>query len=133
MATLSNPTFEIDLLTGMPGEAIVTATVNVELEPLETFLVGAGLGLELRSELRGEDRGFLNERDDRLFFFPTQNITNGGTYTFEATVSRGILNEDNSSFLDRTDEVYNNFSLVSTSNIFPLNTSINSPIIQGQF
>ena len=128
MATLSNPTFEIDLLTGMPGEAIVTATVNVELEPLDTFLIAGGLGLELRSELRGEDGG-LNGTDENLFYFPSQNITSAGTYTFEATVSLGTLDED----WVGGDEVYNSFRLVSTNNIFPLNTQLSSPIIEGSF
>jgi hypothetical protein len=131
MATLSNPTFEIDLLTGMPDMATVIATVNVELEPLDTFLIAGGLGLELRSELRGEDGG-LNGTDENLYYFPSQNITSGGTYTFEATVSLGTLNEDRGLF-NGGDEVYNSFNLVSTSNIFPLNTQLSSPVIEGSF
>lgn len=131
MASLSNPTLEIDLLTGTPGTANVIATVNVELSQFDTFLIFGGLGLQLGSELRGEDGG-LNGGDDGLFSFPTQNITNGGTYTFEATVSLGTLNEDRGLF-NTGDEIYNNFTLVSTSEIFPLNTSLSSPIIEGSF
>jgi hypothetical protein len=131
MANLSNPTLEIDLITGLPDQAIVTATVNVELEPFDTFLIAGGLDLELRSELKGEDGG-LNGTDEGLYLFPTQNITTGGTYTFQAIVSLGTLNEDRGLF-NGGDEVYNNFSLVSTSNLFPLNTQLSSPIIEGSF
>jgi hypothetical protein len=131
MATLSNPTFEIDLLTGMPGDAVVTGTVYVDLEPLDTFLIGGGLSLELQASIWGEDGG-LNGTDEQLFLFPSQNITAEGTYTFTTTVSRGILNEDSSIF-DQTDEVYSHFNLVSKNNIFPLNTSTSSPFIDGKF
>jgi hypothetical protein len=132
MANLSNPTFQIDILTGMPNDYRVTGSVKVELSPFETFLVNAGLPLKLQSTLWGDDGGF-NGADDNLFSFSTQNITAPGTYTFSAIVRRGVLNEDDSLF-DKRDEVYNRFSLVSGSNLFPINVSpINSPTITGTF
>ena len=132
MATLSNPTFEVDFLTGMPSDARVIATVTVELTPFETFLVNAGLPLELQSSLWGEDDGNFDGGDDYLFSFPSQTITGAGTYTFNATVFRGVLNEDSSRF-DNSDEVYNSFNLVSQTNLFPVSISANSPTIPGYF
>lgn len=131
MATLSNPTFEIDILTGLPNDYQVRGTVNVELTPFETFLVNAGLPLNLQSNLWGDDGG-LNGRDDHLFSFTTQSITAPGTYSFSAIVPRGVLNED-SSFFDNRDEVYNRFSMISGSNLFPLDVATNSPTITGRF
>ena len=131
MANLSNPTFQIDILTGMPNDYLVRGIVNVELTPFETFLVNAGLPLYLESNIWGEDAG-LNGTDDHLFLFPTQTITAPGTHTFEAIIPRGVLNEDSSIF-DNTDEVYNRFSMVSGTNLFPLNVAINSPEIVGRF
>jgi hypothetical protein len=130
MATLSNPTFQVDILTGSPNVK-VTGTVNVVLDQFETFLVNSGLPLRLESQLWGEDGGF-NGADDLLFSFSSQNITKAGSYTFSATIPKGVLNEDNSLF-DRRDEVYNKFRMVSGSNLFPLNVTANSPTIYGYF
>lgn len=133
MASLSNPRFQVDILTGMPNDYQVTATVNVELSSFESFLVGNGLGLELRSTLFGDDGGFLSGgKDDNLFSFSTRSITAPGTYTFQAIVPRGVLNEDNSLF-NKDDEVYSKFTLTSTTNLFPLNTEVKSPLITGKF
>jgi hypothetical protein len=115
----------------MPNDYQVSGTVNVELTPFETFLVNAGLPLQLQSNLWGDDGGF-NGADDFLFSFTTQNITAPGTYAFNAIIPRGVLNEDSSIF-DNTDEVYNRFSLVSGTNLFPLNVAMNSPTITGRF
>jgi len=130
MATLSNPTFQVDILTGSPNVK-VTGTVNVVLDQFETFLVNAGLSLKLESELWGNDGGF-NGADDYLFTLPSQNITKPGTYTFTATIAKGILNEDDSLF-DKKDEVYNKFRMVSGTNLFPVNVVAKSPDIQGYF
>ena len=133
MANLSSPTFQVDILTGMPNDYQVTGTVNVELSPFETFLVNAGLPLHLQSNIWGEDGGFFGGGgDDFLFSFTTQNITAPGTYSFSAIVPRGVLNEDDSLF-NRGDEVYSKFSLVSGTNLFPVNIETNSPIITGRF
>lgn len=131
MATLSNPTFEVDILTGMPNSYVVKGTVNVELTPFETFLVNAGLPLQLKSDLWGNDGG-LNGKDDLLFSLAPQSITTPGTYSFNTTVPRGVLNEDNSLF-DKRDEVYTRFNLVSGSNLFPVNIVARSSDIQGYF
>jgi len=132
MANLSNANFQVDILTGMPDTYQVTGTVNVELTQFETNLVVLlGLPLELKSDLWGEDAG-LNGTDEQLFSFTSQSITGSGTYTFCATVPRGVLNEDNSLF-DKRDEVYNRFTLQSGSNFFPVNIATNSPKITGYF
>ena len=130
MASLSNPTFQVDILTGSPNVK-VTGTVNVVLSQFETSLIQLGLPLKLQSELWGNDGGF-NGADDYLFTLPTQNITGSGTYTFTATIAKGILNEDNS-WLDKRDEVYNRFRMVSESNFFPVNVVANSLDVQGYF
>jgi hypothetical protein len=132
MASLSNPHFQIDILTGMPNDYVVTGTVNVELSQFEMFLVNAGLPLELESNLWGDDGG-LNGADDHLVSFTAQKITGPGTYSFSTTVPIGKLNEDHSWF-DQTDEIYNRFSMVSKSELFPITVQpINSPTITGDF
>jgi len=132
MANLSNANFQVDILTGMPDTYQVTGTVNVELSQFETNLVVLlGLPLELQADLWGEDAG-LNGTDDHLFSFTSQSVTRPGTYTFSAIVPRGVLNED-SSWFDNTDEVYNRFTLTSGSNFFPVNIATNSPEITGIF
>ena len=135
MATLSRPTLKIDVLTGERSHR-VTATVNVQLTRAEEALINPGGGrpgipVNLKSNLWGDDGG-LTGADDNLFLFPLQRITRSGTYTFTANVSRSVLNEDSGLFND--DEIYNRFSLVSGSSIFPINAiAINSPTIKGQF
>jgi hypothetical protein len=132
MASLSNPHFQVDILTGMPNDYVVTGTVNVELTPFEMFLVNAGLPLQLQSDLWGDDGGF-NGADDHLFSFTAQNISAPGTYSFSAIVPIGELNEDHSWF-DQTDEVYNRFSMVSGSELFRISVQpINSPTITQDF
>jgi hypothetical protein len=133
MATLSNPTFQVDILTGMPNDYRVRGTVNLELTQFETFLINAGLPLRLESNIWSEDAGEIERTDDLLFSFSSQSITAPGTYQFEAIIPRGILNEDSSLF-DNSDEIYNRFSLVSGTNLFQINVApINSPIITGRF
>jgi len=141
MASLSNPTFEIDILTGMPNDYRVRGTVNVELSPFEMFLVNSGLPLQLQSNLWGNDSAFYDgdasKPDHQLFSFTSQNITAPGSYTFDAIVPRGVLDEDRLRIfftnIPLRDEVYNKFSLVSGTNLFPLNISTNSPTITGLF
>jgi hypothetical protein len=131
MANLSNPNFQVDILTGMPDNYQVTGTVNVELSPFEAYLVNVGLPLQLQSDIWGEDAGF-NGTDDHLFSFTSQSITGPGTYTFSAIIPRGVLNED-SSWFDNRDELYDRFTLTSGSNFFPVNIATNSPEITGIF
>jgi hypothetical protein len=125
MATLSRPRLSIDVNT--TSDPIVTATVIVQLTTFEKFLVSNGLGLELRSRLVGNDAG-LTGGDNKLFDFPSQNVTNDGTFVFQATVSENTLNEDNG-----RDEIYANFNLVSNETSFPLNQSASSPDVEGDF
>ncbi|MBE8966878.1 hypothetical protein IQ277_11680 [Nostocales cyanobacterium LEGE 12452] len=126
MATLCNPTLSIDLFSN--SEANVSLTVDVRLTSFETFLIENEVGFQLRAKLVRDDDGF-NGGDNDLFLFPTQNITSAGTYTFQSTVSYSTLNEDSSLF-NKGDEIFANFSLTSTEQIFPLNVSISSPTIE---
>lgn len=130
MASLSNPTFQVDILTGSPNVR-VTGTVNVVLSQFETFLVQSGLPLQLQSQLWGDDSGF-NGADDYLYTLPSQNIAGAGIYKFSATIPKGTLNEDKS-FFDNKDEVYSRFRMVSGTNIFPIDVVAKSPNIQGYF
>jgi hypothetical protein len=130
MANLSNPTLQIDILTGQ-STVQVTGTVYVELSPFETYLVSAGLPLQLESKLWGNDGG--GGEDDLLYSLSTLNITGPGTYTISANLPKTVLNEDNS-WSDKRDEVYSVFNLVSGTNLFPINVpSSRSPDIQGYF
>jgi len=129
MATLSNPTFQVDILTG-ETTVKVTGTVNVALSPFETSLVSLGLPLTLQAQLWGNDGGA--GKDDLLYSLSSQSITAPGTYTFSATLPKSVLNEDNS-WHDKRDEVYSLFRMTSGTNLFPLNVSSRSPDIQGYF
>lgn len=138
MATLSKANLEIDLLNGRPNYAKVTATVKVNLDQFDEFLLSGGLHLDLQSSVLGGGpigdilRPNVQE-NDLLFSFPNQKITAAGTYTFSKVVPRRLLDEDQSSFDDR-DEILTSFSLVSKNPLFPLNTiSVKSPIVTGKF
>ncbi|MBD2565689.1 MULTISPECIES: hypothetical protein [Nostoc] len=126
MATLCNPTLSIDLFTN--SEPNVNVTVDVRLTSFETFLIENEVGFQLRAKLVRDNAGF-NGEDNDLLLFPTQNITNAGTYTFQSTVSYSTLNQDSGSF-NSSDEIFANFSLISTEQIFPLNVSVSSPTIE---
>jgi len=142
MATLSNPTFQVDVLTGMPYDYHVSGTVNVELSPFEIFLIQMGHPLKLQSNIWADDTSPValaegpspsdyGNSDDFLFSYTTQDITAPGTYAFNAIVPRWRLNEDNS-WAGERDEAYNRFSLVSISNLMPMyNIEINSPTVTG--
>ncbi|MEH2037072.1 hypothetical protein [Nostoc sp.] len=126
MATLYNPTLSIDLFTN--SEPNVSVTVDLKLTSFETFLIENEVGFQLRAKLVRDNAGF-NGEDNDLFLFPTKNITNAGTYTFQSTVSYSTLNQDSGSF-NSSDEIFANFSLISTEQIFPLNVSVSSPTIE---
>jgi len=143
MATLSNPTFQVDALTGMPHHYLVSGTVTVGLTPFEISLIQMGFPVQLQSNIWADDTSPLaltdgrspsdygNSSDDFLFLYPTQNISAPGTYTVNAIVPRWRLDEDNS-WAGERDEAYNRFSLVGGSNLFPLNPIvINSPPVMG--
>ncbi len=131
MATFSDGLLEINISSDTPETANVRATVNVDLTRFEEFVAGSGLvDLQLTSRLVGDDFGGFRGGDDELFLFPTQNIISDGTYTFEATVGFGTLNEDT---LGGRDEIYASFNLFSTESAFPVNVSSNTPTVEGQF
>jgi hypothetical protein len=76
---------------------------------------------------------FQGGADDYLFGFSNQKITGDGTYSFSRTVPGRWLDEDNTWFLNRRDEIEGRFSLVSSDNAFPLNLNAKTPIITGLF
>ena len=142
MATLSNPTFQVDTLTGMPYYYLVSGSVTVGFTPSEISLIQAGFPLQLQSNIWADDTSSLaltdgpspsdyGNSDDLLFSYTIQNISAPGTYTVNAIVPRWRLDEDNS-WAGERDEAYNRFSLVSGSNLFTLNPIvINSPTVTG--
>ena len=136
MATLSNPTLEIDILTGTTNY-VVTAKVRVDFTPEELSLINPTSGrpalpVQLKSRLWGSDIGEPTlGGNDLLLTFPTRNITRSATYTFSRTVSGTVLNEDVGRVPQR-DEIYNQFSLVSAVPGF-IDRSRNSPIIRGYY
>jgi hypothetical protein len=142
MATLSNPTFQVDALTGMPHHYLVSGTVTVGLTPFEISLIQMGFPVQLQSNIWADDTSPLaltdghspsdyGNSDDLLFSYPIQNISAPGNYTVNAIVPRWLLDEDNS-WAGERDEGYNSFSLVGGSNLFPSNPIvINSPPVMG--
>jgi hypothetical protein len=142
MATLSNPTFQVDALTGMPHHYLVSGTVTIGLDPFEISLIQMGYPVQLHSNIWADDTSPLaladgpspsdyGNSDDLLFSYPIQNISAPGNYTVNAIVPRSLLNEDNS-WAGERDEGYNRFSLVGGSNLFQLNSiAINSPLVMG--
>ena len=127
MATLSNPTLTIKLISGT-NNVDVTATAVVKLTAFETNLIkNLGLKFKIKCMLWGQDSGF-NGGDDDLFSFPTQTVTAAGTFTFKGTVSRDLLDEDLGN-----DEIYAKFTLQSAEPIFALSISKRSPVITGNF
>ena len=142
MATLSNPTFQVDGVTGMPYHYLVSGTVTVGLTPFEISLIQMGFPVQLQSNIWADDTSPLaltdgrspsdyGNSDDLLFSYPIQNISAPGNYTVNAIVPRWLLDEDNY-WVGERDEGYNRFSLVSGSNLFPSNSIvINSPPVMG--
>jgi hypothetical protein len=143
MATLSNATFQVDTLTGMPSEYLVWGTVTVGLTPFENSLIQMGYPLYLQTNIWADDTSALalseghspsdywNNTDDLLFSYTSLNITAPGTYTVSAIIPRWVVDEDNSWSGER-DEAYNKFNLVSGSNLFPSHPIwINSNTVTG--
>jgi len=129
MATLSRPGFRLDPLTGIPYKSRVTAIVDVELTPSDIAFINAGFPLTLKSSFWGDD-GQFNGGDDFLFSFTPQNITASGTYTFSEVVYDATFNEDDS-FFDDWDEIYNSFTLSAKTEIklpFPFGKTLNIPL-----
>ena len=106
----------------------VTATVKVELSNAE---INEG-GLRLQSSLWAIDNTWLDSRDDNLFYFPDQYISQSGTYTFTTVVDRSKLDEDRV-WYDSRDEIQASISLVSNSNSNSFNRRITTNIFTGWF
>jgi hypothetical protein len=106
----------------------VTATVKVELSSSD---INSG-GLRLQSSVWGIDNTWLDSRDDNLFYFPDQYISQSGTYTFSTLVASSVLDEDRRWYDDR-DEIQASISLVSNSSPNPFNRRITTNIVTGYF
>ena len=106
----------------------VTATVKVELSNAE---INEG-GLRLQSSLWAIDNTWMDSRDDNLFYFPDQYISQSGTYTFTTVVDRSKLDEDRV-WYDSRDEIQASISLVSNSNSNSFNRRITTNIFTGWF
>jgi hypothetical protein len=90
MATLSNPTFQVDTLTGMPSDYRVWGTVTVELTPFENSLIQMGYPLYLQSNIWADDTSsialaegpspsdYRNNTDDLLFSYTNQTLPDQG-------------------------------------------------------
>jgi hypothetical protein len=142
MANLSNPTFQVDTLTGMPSVYHVWGTVTVELTPWEISRIQMGYPLQLQTSIWADDTspvalaegpspGDYGSYDDLLFSYNSQNITTSGTYTVAAIIPRWVVDEDNYWWGER-DEGYNKFTLISGSNSFlPSNIWAKSPTVTG--
>lgn len=132
MATLSNPTLQINANSTNSANVDVIATVSVDLSRLDEFIVGNGLAdLTLTAKLRGEDAGLRGGDEDLFLFNSAPKIFNDGTYTFQATIPRGTLNEDK--LIGARDEIYSNFNLLSSEKTFPVNEFASSGILEGQY
>ena len=139
MATLSNPTLKIDLLTGTTYR--VTAKVRVDFTPQELSWINpgsgrSGLSVKLKSDLWGSDIGEPALGDnDHLLTFPSRKITQSATYTFSKEVSGTVLNEDIAAArtIPQQDEIYNTFKLESAIPDLIKDRSRNSPIIKGYY
>jgi hypothetical protein len=106
----------------------VTATVKVELSRSD---IKNG-GLRLQSSVWGIDNTFYDRRDDNLFYFPDQYISQSGTYTFTTLVPSSVLDEDRWWF-DQRDEIQASISLVSPSSPDPFNRRITTNIWYQHF
>jgi hypothetical protein len=106
----------------------VTATVKVELSSSD---INSG-GLRLQSSVWGIDNTWFDSRDDNLFYFPDQYISQSGTYTFSTLVASSVLDEDRRWYDDR-DEIQASISLVSNSSPDPFNRRITTNIVTGYF
>jgi hypothetical protein len=130
MATLTNPQLKITLVSGS-NQADVEASVRVSLTPLEQFLIANGLGLSVRCELWAADSGF-NGEDDLVRVVGSRQVPVSATHTFKVRVPRGALDEDDSIFDDH-DELYAKMRLRSNQQAFPLDITVKSPEVGGEF
>jgi hypothetical protein len=126
MPALTNAKLKIETLSGS-NTAKVTALVTVNFHPQEeNYIKILGLKCRLRCRVWSEDGG-LNGDDDPLFNLPTKTITKDGTYTFERTVSRDVLDED----WEGNDEIYARFKLNAVA--FPMAAGVKTATITGNY
>lgn len=130
MATLTNPKLKITLVSGS-NQADVEASVAVALTQFEQFLIANGLGLSLRCELWAADSG-LNGGDDLIRVVGTRSVPVSNTHRFTMRVPRSALDEDDSIFDDH-DELYAKLRLRSNQPAFPLDVTVKTPEVGGEF
>jgi hypothetical protein len=114
------------------GSKRVTATVKVELDSSQRDFINSGGSLFLQSSVWGIDNTFYDRRNDLLFYFPDQKITQSGTYSFTTVVGTNQLNEDYWWF-DNRDEIQASISLVNYSSASPLIVRTHTNIFTGWF
>jgi hypothetical protein len=114
------------------GSKRVTATVKVELDSSQRDFINSGGSLFLQSSVWGIDNTWYDRRNDLLFYFPDQKITQSGTYSFTTVVGTNQLNEDRWWF-DNRDEIQASISLVNYSSASPLIVRTHTNIFTGWF
>jgi hypothetical protein len=114
------------------GSKRVTATVKVELDSSQRDFINSGGSLFLQSSVWGIDNTFYDRRNDLLFYFPDQKITQSGTYSFTTVVGTNQLNEDRWWF-DNRDEIQASISLVNYSSGSPFIVRTHTNIFTGWF
>jgi hypothetical protein len=133
VTSLHNAQLDINLSTGIPDHARVTATVRVELSKTAIRLIEDDeVDFILQSSLWGIDGNLFNGDNDNLFYFDDQEITKEGTYTFSKIVHLSDLDEDHS-WVNDTDEISASISLVCFEPLVPLNIQTMTPIWEGKF
>lgn len=91
---------------------------------------------KLRCEIWGSDSG-LNGGDDKVFVFPDLKVYPDGSISaleegsFSATLNKGAQLDEDSSFVDDTDEVY--AKLVLTNTFAGTSIKKNSNTVTGKF
>jgi hypothetical protein len=129
---LRNPGLDITTFS-YSNQALVTATVKVELSPIVKFFIEEELiDITLQGSVWGMDGGFFGNGNDRLFNFSDKIITGEGNYTFSTFVDRRVLNEDRSWF-NNTDEIAAKFSLTSSDPAVPVNLTAWTNIVTGRY
>jgi hypothetical protein len=129
---LRNPGLDITTFS-YSNQALVTATVKVELSPVLQFYIQQDwLDITLQCSVWGMDGGFFGNGNDHLFNFSDKIITGEGNYTFSGYVNRSVLNEDRSLF-NNTDEIAAKFTLKSSDPAVPVNLTAWTNIVTGRY
>jgi len=132
ITALRNPGLDITTFS-YSNQALVTATVKVELSPILQFYIQQDwVDIILQCSVWGMDGGILGDGNDRLFNFSDRIITGEGNYTFSTFVNRRVLNEDRSWF-NNTDEIAAQFRLTSSDPAVPVNLTAWTNEVTGRF